>query len=291
MSTFKIQSSPTDAADWGKCFGHIQFELEGGLAWLVLNRPEALNATTYQMFDEIESVFERVRSDPQIRVLVLTGAGPVFCIGSDLSNLAAALEAENLSAFRDYLSRINQILFALEELPIPTIAMVNGRARAGGFEIILACDFVVVSEDAAIGDVHTPFGHIPGAGATQRLPRKIGRQKALELILSGKWLSGREAVDYGIALKAAPPDRLAEETKLLASQFTDKARESLQYVKRAMLRGAHLSLQDGIEMEMHYYLEYLATSPVPREAFRANQQKRSGSHAEGTKGNGADRVG
>jgi enoyl-CoA hydratase/carnithine racemase len=242
--------------------------------WVVLNRPEALNATTATMLHELGEVISRAHHDEDVRALVLTGAGRAFCIGSDLAFLSDALKPGNLDQFRDYLIRINSVFLALEALPIPTIAMVNGKARAGGFEMLLACDLVILADDARVGDVHTPFGHMPGAGATQRLPRKIGYQLAFEIICSGRWLTADEAVSCGLAFRAVPRDQLRLATEEVVSSLVDKTRPSLGYIKRAMQRGMGLPLEDGIALESHCYLEYLATCAAPLEAFRVNQERR-----------------
>jgi|SRR5271157_442187 len=257
-------------------FDMIEFECRHDTAWITLNRPQALNAIKPpETLRELHGAFEMVRNDPTLRSVVLTGAGDkAFCIGTDISFLSAAYETRDFSRFRDYLEQINETLFALEELPLPTVAMVQGNARAGGFELILACDFLIMADDARIGDVHTPFGHIPGAGSTQRLARRIGIQRTLHLILSGQWLSGPEAVEAGLALKSVPRQELREATERLVEDFSNKSRESLMYVKRAVLRGWDLPLRDGVNLEVQSYIEYLATSNEPAERFRANQERR-----------------
>src|SRR5262249_22213835 len=140
-----------------------------------------------------------------VRAIVITGSGDdAFCMGSELGFLSEAFSSGNYALFRSYLVRLNDVLFAIEASPLPVTAMVQGRARAAGFEMMLACDFVFVAEEAVIGDVHTPFGHIPGAGATARLTTKIGQQRALELLMTGEWLTGAQALERGIALRCVP---------------------------------------------------------------------------------------
>jgi 2-(1,2-epoxy-1,2-dihydrophenyl)acetyl-CoA isomerase/putative hydratase len=189
-----------------------------------------------------------------------------------LAFLEEAFASEDLTQFRRYLERLNRLLFALEELPVPTIAMVNGRARASGFELVLCCDLVIVAEEAMIGDVHTPYGHIPGGGATPRTVRKLGWQRGIELLFSGRWLTGPEAVEYGLALRAVPADSLREETHALAASFARLPGNSLRYLKRAALSGRDLPLQDALQIEIDTYLAYLRDSPVPRELFLARRR-------------------
>jgi enoyl-CoA hydratase/carnithine racemase len=199
----------------------IDVEREGGTIWVTLNRPQALNALKPpQTFDEFSSVFDEIRRDRSVKALVITGSGDrAFCIGTDLDLLTEAYSTRNFAFFRDYLYSINNFMFALEELPVPTVAMVQGKARAGGFELILACDFVLMADEAKVGDVHTPFGHMPGAGATQRMARKVGIQRALEVILTGRWISAAEAVGMGLALQSAPRADLRRVTAQFVSAF------------------------------------------------------------------------
>src|SRR5439155_1074763 len=210
----------------------------GAGAWLRLNRPHALNATNETMHAELLRAVAEVAADPQVKALVIPGAGDkAFCIGSDLEFLDEAFGSGDFRLFRAYLERLNQIFFALEELPIPTIALVNGKARAGGFELMLACDLAIVAEEALIGDVHTPYGHMPGGGATQRAARRIGLQKALELIYTGRWLTGSEAVESGLALRAVPRAALRSEGEALVERLAMATRESLGFIKRAAYAG------------------------------------------------------
>jgi enoyl-CoA hydratase/carnithine racemase len=248
-------------------------EVDAGVAWLTLNRPHALNAMTEQMHAELLEACACLAGHDEVRVVIVTGAGTrAFCIGSDLAFLEDAFASEDLTQFQCYLERLNKVLFALEQLPIPTIAMVNGRARASGFELILCCDLVIVAEEAMIGDVHTPYGHIPGGGATQRAVRKLGWQKGIELLFSGRWLTGQEAVEYGLALRAVPADSLRGETQALAASFARLPGTCLRYLKHAALSGRDLPLREGVEIEVETYLSYLRDSALPRELFMARRR-------------------
>jgi len=263
-------------------FEAVRFEVVDGAAWLTLDRPEALNAMTERMHKEIEHCCRSVREDDDIRSLVVTGAGDqAFCIGSDIQFLDDAYADGNLAVLRDYLERLNALLLGLESLPVPTIAVVNGKARASGFELILACDLVLVAEEARLGDVHTPFGHLPGGGATQRAARKIGMPRALELIWTGRWLSGQEAVAFGLALDAVPRAELHARTDALLAKLVDKPRAVLSSIKGTTLRGWDLPLQEAIALEANAYFEYVATSADPVAAFRANRARRRAQARDG----------
>ncbi|HLJ14276.1 MAG TPA: enoyl-CoA hydratase/isomerase family protein [Bryobacteraceae bacterium] len=271
-----MPDSPLLSADRSASYALLSVEREPAVIWVTLNRPEARNTLKCpQTFLEFKKVFDEIEADASIKALVITGAGERdFCMGSDLSLLEDSFRSRNFSVFRDYLDQINSLFFALEELPVPTIAMVQGQARAGGFELILACDFVMMASEAVIGDVHTPYGHIPGGGGTQRLARKVGIQKAMDIILTGRWISAEEATRIGLALQTAPRLGLRAATAGFAAQFADKSRGSLKFSKSALLRGWDLPLRDGIQLEIQSYIEYLATSEEPVEIFWKNQRIR-----------------
>lgn len=159
-------------------------------------------------------------------------------------------------------------------MPIPTVAAVNGFARAGGFELALACDLMIVAEDAKIGDNHAHVGVMPGGGATQRLPRRIGEQRAKELIWTARWLTGIEAVEYGLALRAVPGARLMTAVEELLDDLRGKPRACLAAVKRAMRDGQGLPIDDAIEVEIKQFVAYMGGEPFAREGFRASLEGR-----------------
>ena len=161
-----------------------------------------------------------VAADAGVKALVVRGQGRAFCAGADLVAMQESF-ADNAS-LRRYLTSFNEVLFALEELPIPTIAVVHGHALAGGLEVLLSCDLVIAAEDARIGDQHINFGLMPGGGSTQRLPRKIGKQRAMELLFTGRWLTGQEAAEAGLVWRAVPLDELDRELELLVADITEQ---------------------------------------------------------------------
>ncbi|MFC8224872.1 enoyl-CoA hydratase/isomerase family protein [Streptomyces sp. NPDC057287] len=274
-----------DAKD--PAYGTILLERADGIAWVTLNRPERLNATTEQMHHELLDAFDRVADDGSTRVLVLTGAGDrAFCIGSDLGFLTEVLDGEETDSdlFAAYLERLNRVVFALERMPVPTIAMVQAKARASGFEMVVACDFVLIAEEARIGDVHTPYGHMPGAGATHRTVRKMGLQPAMELLMTGRWLSAAEAVDTGLALRAVPRDRLREETASFARTLADVPGDCLRHLKSAVMGGLGRTVEEAVAVETSAYLTLLHSSSGPVDGFRTGQRERALRRAGGAAG-------
>jgi enoyl-CoA hydratase/carnithine racemase len=250
----------------------LRRQVQDRVLHVTIDRPESLGAVDEAVLEGLEAAIAAVRADRRLRALVITGTGDAFCVGLDLGLLRRAFG--DLAYFRAVLERFNALLFDLEALDVPVLAAVNGLTRAGGFELLLACDLVLVAEDARIGDVHTRFGVLPGGGATQRAPRKLGSQRARELILTARWLTGREAVDYGIALRAVPRDALDGAVDELLAGLVDKPRDCLGAAKHAIVAGADLPLRAGVDLEVDTLLAYLASSPAGPEGFAAWLERR-----------------
>lgn len=250
----------------------LLFEIRDRVAYLTLNRPEAMNA-----LDEgvIETAWTRVRElaeDKSVRALVIAGTGDSFCIGLDIGLLDQAFADSEY--FRSVLMRFRRLLLGLEALPVPVIAAVNGRARAGGFELILACDLVIVAEEAMLADHHLAFGIMPGGGSTQRAPRKLGPQRARELIFTARWIDGKEAEDIGLALRAVPRAQLEGAVEDLVAQLRPLSPQCLGAAKAAMREGADLPLDQAVDVEIDHFIRYLNTVPSSREGYLAFKEKR-----------------
>jgi enoyl-CoA hydratase/carnithine racemase len=249
-----------------------RFERRERVAWLTLDRPDALNGIDEDVIADLAAVVDGVRRDPDVRALVVTGAGDAFCVGLDLGLLERAFA--DLDYFRSVLERFNGVLNDLEALEVPVIAAVNGVTRAGGFELLLACDLVVVASEARVADHHAAFGMMPGGGATQRLPRKIGDQRAKALILTARWLHGDEAVAWGLALDSVPRAALPERVEALAADLVDKPRPCMAAVKAAIAAGAHLPIHDAVRTEIEVFDRYMRTHDAGHEGFAAYREGR-----------------
>ena len=245
----------------------VDFEASDRIATATLRRSAARNAIDEDMLADLRDVVERVRADDALNALVITGEGDAFCIGLDIDLLKRAFA--DPAYFKDVLDRYNRILLDLEALPVPVIAAVNGLARAGGFELILACDLVVVAEEARIADHHLAFGIMPGGGATQRAPRKLGDQRAKELIFTARWMDGAEAAAAGLALRTVPRAELPKAVEQLTAQLRDKSRECLAATKAAMQKGATLPLDQAVAVETDHFMRYLQTESTARAGFDA----------------------
>lgn len=243
------------------------------ILWLTIDRPAALNAIDETVIDELDAACAAVEADQRLQALVATGAGDAFSVGMDVECLERGFVDH--SYFRAFLDRFNAVLLRLERLPVPTVAAVNGLARAGGLEIVLACDLAVCADEARLADDHTRFGVMPGGGATQRAPRRLGMQRAKELIFTSRWISGQEAAQLGLVLRSVPRAGLEAAVEDLVRQFRDKSRDCLAAAKAAIDRGAGLDIEAGVSVELAEFFSYLESSPDASEGFRAYREKRA----------------
>ena len=253
-------------------YTNIKLERENAVATMRLNRPDALNALSPDLLQEFSAAVAEVREDQSLKALVVRGEGRGFCSGADLLAMDAAFA--DPSRLSSYLDQVNACLFQLEALPVPVIAAVHGFVLAGGLELMLACDMAIAAEDARIGDQHVNFGLMPGGGSTQRLPRRIGMQRAMELLTTGRWLSGAEAAEWGLVLRAVPVEMLDQELEELLSRLRTKSRPGLGWIKSVALRGRDLPLRDGVALESLAFAQHVATSSHPSEGIQAFKEKR-----------------
>jgi len=217
-------------------------------------------------------VLAQVERDDTVRALVLTGTGETFCVGMDLACLERGFRDH--AYFRSFLERLAAMLLRMEALPVPVIAAVNGLTRAGGFEIVLASDLVLIANEARIADDHGRFAVLPGGGSTQRAPRKLGWQRAADLILTARWIEGPGAVEYGIALRSVPRAELSAAVEELVDRLRGKSRAFLGAAKAAMRDGAALPLEDAVRLEIDRFIQHLERSPDAQEGFTAYREKR-----------------
>ena len=246
----------------------LSYEVRDTVAYVTFTTPKRLNSITEERLEDLNAVMDSVESDTTIHAMTITGQGRAFCVGDDLDLLKRAFN--DLDYFESFLRRFNEALLRLERLEIPVVAVVNGIARAGGFELALACDLILIADEARFGDNHTHVGVMPGGGATQRLPRRIGAQAAKELIWSARWLSGPQAVACGLAFKSVPLEKLYDECEAVLAGFRDKPRAVLSVVKKTIQAGEGLSLDDGIDLEIRTFIDYTRNEPRVREMVWAS---------------------
>jgi enoyl-CoA hydratase/carnithine racemase len=230
-------------------------DTEGRVGWITLNRPEALNAVTVELARRLEDALSDLAE--RVGVIVIRGSGGNFCVGGDFAELER-LRAEGEAAMAELFESFGRALALVAELPVPVVAAVEGYAMAGGFELMQAADIAVVAEDARIADNHTNFGQVPGGGSSQRLPRLVGRQRALGHILTGDRLSGAEAAAWGLAYRAVPASGLDAAVRELAERLAAKSPEALARAKRLVYRGLELPLAEGLALERAEVIAHVA---------------------------------
>ena len=227
-------------------FQTIIFEKREGIAWLTLNRPHVLNAMNTQMRDELWTVMEAVRDDPDTAVLVVKGAGDrAFSAGADVEEFGTApsyIEARRARRERD----LWQLMLDIDK---PLIAAMHGYALGAGCEMSMCCDLRVASEDARFGLPEVKLGYIPSAGGTQLLPRTIGTGTAMEMILTGDDIDAVTALRLGLVHKVVARERLYEEAEAWARELMTRSPAVLRYAKEAVTRGLEVSLEEGLTME------------------------------------------
>jgi len=228
----------------------IRYEQNGSLAIITLNRPESMNAFNYEMLRELGQVAESIRINPDIRVVIFTGKGDkAFSVGADLKERKTLTEQQ----VKRNIYKIGEVFSTIENLPQPTIAMMNGYAFGGGMELALSCDFRIGTDDLVLGLTETSLAIIPGAGGTQRLPRLIGESKAMELILTARRLNADEAFTYGILTKVVSRESLLEETGKFADLMLANGPIALQQAKFAIKHGMNADLHTGLNIERKAY--------------------------------------
>ncbi len=224
----------------------VTFKQEGSLGIVSINRPEVLNALNKEVLAKMQSMLMELRNDRTVKVIIITGSGSKsFVIGADIQAMSVMTADEGY----EY-SRYGQEIFSMiEEMPQPVIAAVNGYALGGGCEIALACDLRIASENAKFGQPEINLGIIPGFGGTQRLPRLIGKTKALELLLTGEIVGAQDALGFGLINQVVSAEELMETAKNVGNKLCGKSRVALQVLKKAVYKGLEA------ESDLSYTLE------------------------------------
>jgi enoyl-CoA hydratase/carnithine racemase len=227
-------------------FETIIYEKKGNIAYITLNRPRFLNVYNVRMRDDLYQVLGAIKDDPEVRVAVLKGAGEkAFCAGADLSEFLTApspLIARKVRWERD-------IWGLFLNLPQPVIAALHGYVLGSGIEMALCCDLRIASDDAQFGLPEVRLGIIPAAGATQTLPRTIGSARALEMLLTGRWISAEEACEVKLVNQVVARDKLLTNAESIAAKIASYHPVAVRSAKLAMVRGRDLPLAEGLEME------------------------------------------
>jgi 3-hydroxypropionyl-coenzyme A dehydratase len=223
----------------------VQSKKEPPLGWIYLNRPDKLNAINEQLMKDLRQAVDELVADDQIRVIIITGLGKAFCAGADISQFKTL---NGLTAW-EFAKKGRELMDYIENLPKPTIAMINGYALGGGLELAMACDIRIAAEEAQVGLPEITLGIYPGFGGTQRLIRLIGKGKAMEMMMTGDRIPAREAERLGLVNKVVPLTELEKETRNFAIKLAEKPPVALKLVKLLVNQGLDIPILAGLNME------------------------------------------
>ncbi len=248
----------------------LLLEERDGVALLTLNRPKAMNSLNFKLLHAIKEQIETLRNNPDIRVVIITGAGQkAFCSGADLKERITLTELQ----VKEFIYTIRNLFTYIENLNKPVIAGINGVALGGGTELSLASDIRIASTNATMGLTEARLAIIPGAGGTQRLPRLIGRGKAKELIFTGRRVDAKEALEIGMVNKICEPDALIDECKKMANMICETGPIALEQAKFAINYGIETDINTGLAIESHAYWVTIPTKDR-LEGLAAFREKR-----------------
>jgi len=245
----------------------VETTLDGQVALLRLNRPQARNALSPEMMERIAAELERLDPDPEVRCAVIAGSEKAFAAGADIKALSERSFAE---ALRHPAAAFWRRLAAIKT---PLVAAVSGYALGGGCELALACDMIVAAESAVFGQPEITLGIIPGGGGTQRLARVIGKQRAMEYVLTGRRFDAETAREVGLVNRVAPDERWLEEAMALAREVAERPPIAARLAKQAVLAAEETILSAGLESERRLYELAMATEDRV-EGMRAFLEKR-----------------
>jgi enoyl-CoA hydratase/carnithine racemase len=250
----------------------VQYEVVDQVATIWLNRPEVKNCVNWGLLEQLGAALDRAELDPDVRVVVIRGRGHTFCAGADLNMLDSQfLGTTNNSV---HIAQVSARTFDRAfNLSKPTIAVVEGHAVAGGFELMISCDFAIAADDAKIGDFHIRRALFGGAGPIYRLPRYIGLRKTKELLLTGKLLSGKQCEEWGLANVSAPTEQLEEAIEEFVAPLKDKSAFTMRITKLAANRGLDGDTETLIALES-MTCNVAHQSNDAREGVQAFLQKR-----------------
>jgi enoyl-CoA hydratase/carnithine racemase len=250
---------------------NLLYEKKGGIAYVTLNRLRVLNALNKATWDDLRAAFEDARDDVEVRGVILTGAGDkAFIAGADIGELATAgaVQAEESSRYGQ------EVLNLVENLGKPVIAAVNGFALGGGCETAMACTIRVAAEHAKFGQPEVKLGVLPGGGGTQRLPRLVGKGRALQLILTGEMIGAQEAYRIGLVNEVVPAADLITRAETILKQIFANAPLAVKFSLEAVNKGSETSQSEGLALEASFF-GLCAGTEDKSEGAQAFLQKRA----------------
>lgn len=252
---------------------HIIYSKSDGIASIQLDRPDTLNAFTYEMAESLFKAFHDARSDPGVKVIMLSGKGDAFCSGGNIKDMAEGkLASWDMKRF--LWDHVQRLTLHMQDIDKPLLAVIDGPAHGGGFDLALACDLRIASERATFCATYVKIGLAPGNGSAYFLPRYIGTTRALDILLTGRVVDMKEALDLGLVQTVVPPNRLLDAAFHYARTITRWPLESLRAVKRAVHHGLHSDLRGHLDY-MSSQLALLTQTPEHRRAVEGFVSQRS----------------
>ena len=245
----------------------ILSEVDGHVGIIRLNRPEVLNALSLELMKKLVSQLEAYDLDENIHVILLSGSERVWAAGADIKDMADASTFEMYN--RQQFTRWERI----KKISKPIVAAVSGYALGGGCELAMHCDIIIASETAKFGQPEINIGVMPGAGGTQRLTRAVGKAVAMDVVLSGRFLSAHEALDAGLVSRVVPKENFYTEALRIAHEVAGKPPLALRLAKEAILKAHEMSLSNGLEYERKLFYMLFATEDQ-KEGMKAFLEKR-----------------
>jgi enoyl-CoA hydratase/carnithine racemase len=251
----------------------LEYTVVDGIGTILLNRPHRKNAFTLDMIDRWANILVEARTDPDVRVVVLTGAGDAFCSGVDLDRRRDATPATPLQRKENLTERIHRIPYALEDLDKPVIAAINGVAVGAGMDMALMCDMRIIARSARLSEGYVRVGLVPGDGGCYYLPRLVGTAKALELLLTGDFIDAEEAVRLGIANHVVDDDELPGAVATLARKIADGPPIAIRTIKRSVYQSARSDLRTALDL-ISSHMGVVTATQDSAEALAAFREKR-----------------
>ena len=237
----------------------VLLDMRGPAAWVTLNRPHELNALSLPVMERLADILDTTEADPAVRCLVITGAGRAFCAGADLKFIHDLPPGGRDAATMAFLRQASELMCRVEAFPKPVIAAVNGIATAGGLELVLCCDLVIAAESARLGDGHANFGLLPGAGASARLPRRIGLVRAKRLFFTGELLPAADLIAAGLVNSVVPAAELGAAVQRLAETMAAKSPIGLRRMKELANAAVEMTQEAALRQELTVNEAYART--------------------------------
>jgi len=251
-------------------FQNLLFETKNKIAYLTLNRPDKLNALNWKTMQELHEALNSVRDDLNVAGVILTGAGEkAFAAGADINELAQQTPV----GAKEFSKQSQEILRFIEQFPKPIIAAVNGFCLGGGCELAMACHMRIASEKAKFGQPEVNLGIMCGNGGSQRLPRLVGKGRAIELLVTGNTIDGAEAYRLGLANKVVPPDQLIKTCEEILGAVAKKAPIAVKLTLEAVNHGMEMTLEAGVQLEANLFGMCFSTEDM-KEGTQAFIEKR-----------------